>query len=102
MISSLYATENCCCDWSHTHDEAGPYGYDPAAKKLDEEVVELIKHNKLEEIANFEDNYIETAKPDGIWQTLILAGAITSEAREVKFLSYEAPTYFGLICAAIY
>ncbi|MBS4201081.1 extradiol ring-cleavage dioxygenase [Bacillus sp. FJAT-49732] len=89
------------CDWSHSHDEVGPYGYDPAAKKLDEEVVELIKVNQLEKMADFDADFIEAAKPDGIWQTLILAGAISPEERQVEFLSYEAPTYFGLICAAI-
>jgi aromatic ring-opening dioxygenase LigB subunit len=89
------------CDWAHAHDETGPYGYDPAAKKLDEEVVKLIKHNQLEKMSEFSSVFIEAAKPDGIWQTLILAGAINPEDREIEFLSYEAPTYFGLICAAI-
>lgn len=90
------------CDWAHAHDENGPYGFDPAAKKLDEEVVDIIKENELEKMAQFEDEFIEAAKPDGIWQTLILAGAIPIENRKVEFLSYEAPTYFGLICAAYY
>jgi aromatic ring-opening dioxygenase LigB subunit len=89
------------CDWSHAHDETGPYGYDPAAKMLDEEVVILIKQNQLEKMGDFDANFVEAAKPDGIWQTLILAGAIPQEERQVEFLSYEAPTYFGLICAAI-
>jgi len=89
------------CDWLHAHDKKGPYGFDPAAKKLDEEVVELIKDNQLEKMAKFDADFIESAKPDGIWQTLILAGAISPEERQVDFLSYEAPTYFGLICAAI-
>lgn len=89
------------CDWSHAHDENGPYGYDPAAKMLDKEVVALIKQNQLEKMADFDDDFVEAAKPDGIWQTLIMAGAIPSEERRVEFLSYEAPTYFGLICAAV-
>ncbi|MFJ5716145.1 extradiol ring-cleavage dioxygenase [Neobacillus sp. NPDC093127] len=90
------------CDWAHAHDKAGPYGFDPAAKPFDEQVVELIKTNQLEKMAEFEEGFIEAAKPDGIWQTLILAGAIPAEERHVEFLSYEAPTYFGLICAAFY
>ncbi|ETI70585.1 DODA-type extradiol aromatic ring-opening family dioxygenase [Neobacillus vireti] len=90
------------CDWAHAHDEDGPYGFDPAAKAFDEQVVDLIKTNQLEKMAQFEEGFIEAAKPDGIWQTLILAGAIPAEERHVEFLSYEAPTYFGLICAAYY
>lgn len=88
------------CDWSHTHDEAGPYGYHPSAQRLDEEVVQLVKQNKLEEMMKFDNQFIEDAKPDGMWQAMILAGAIPKEERHVKFLSYEAPTYFGLLCAS--
>jgi hypothetical protein len=47
-------------------------------------------------------NLMSAAKPDGIWQTLILAVAIPPEEREVEFLSCETPTYFGLICAAYF
>lgn len=89
------------CDWSHTHDENGPYGYHSAAKELDQEVVTLIKQNQLEKMTEFDDDIVDAAKPDGIWQTLILAGAILPEERHVELLSYEAPTYFGLICASI-
>lgn len=88
------------CDWSHAHAEDGPYGYDPAAAQLDEQVVKIIQSNHLEEMKQFTPEFIEAAKPDGIWQTMILAGAISLDDRNVEFLSYEAPTYFGLICAA--
>jgi aromatic ring-opening dioxygenase LigB subunit len=88
------------CDWAHAHAEDGPYGYHEAAAKLDEQVVELIRTNRLEDMMNFTPDFIEDAKPDGIWQALILAGAIPKEDRRVEFLSYEVPTYFGLICAA--
>jgi aromatic ring-opening dioxygenase LigB subunit len=90
------------CDWAHAHDERGPYGFHPAAKQFDEQAVELIKSNMLEKMADFEENFIDAAKPDGIWQTLILAGAIPPEERKIEFLSYEAPTYFGLICAGYF
>jgi aromatic ring-opening dioxygenase LigB subunit len=89
------------CDWSHTHDVNGPYGYHLAAKELDQEVVTLIKQNQLEKMTEFADDFVDAAKPDGIWQTLILAGAILPEERHVELLSYEAPTYFGLLCASI-
>lgn len=89
------------CDWSHAHNEKGPYGFDPAAKLLDEEVVGLMKTNELEKMAQFDAAYIDAAKPDGIWQSLILAGAIPKKSRKTHFYSYEAPTYFGLLCAEI-
>lgn len=87
------------CDWCHTHDASGLYGYDPAADALDEDIVQFIKDNQLEKMMDIDPERIETAKPDGIWQALILAGAIPKADRHVEFLSYEVPTYFGLICA---
>ncbi|MGV3488121.1 MAG: extradiol ring-cleavage dioxygenase [Tuberibacillus sp.] len=89
------------CDWCHTHDASGPYGFHPSAKKVDEQIVEYIKTGRLESVSDFTPEEIENAKPDGIWQTLMLAGAVPAEERQVEFLSYEAPTYFGLICAEI-
>ncbi len=86
------------CDWSHTHDAAGPYGYHGAAAQLDARVVECLQSGDLEALAGFGPQLIEDAKPDGLWQTLVLAGAIPPGARRPQFLSYEAPTYFGLIC----
>jgi aromatic ring-opening dioxygenase LigB subunit len=88
------------CDWAHAHDKDGPYGFEPAARLFDQEVVEIIKNNQLEKMAGFAEDFIEAAKPDGIWQTLILAGALPLEERKINFLSYEVPTYFGLICAS--
>lgn len=89
------------CDWSHTHDEKGPYGFHPMAEQVDRKVVEDFKNGYLEGVARFSEKEIEEAKPDGIWQTLILCGVLPPEKRQVTFLSYQAPTYFGLICAEV-
>lgn len=90
------------CDWSHTHAESGPYGYHEAAAQLDAQVVDLIRRGDLEALASFDPQFVEDAKPDGLWQALVLAGAIPRESRRTEFLSYEAPTYFGLICAGFW
>ncbi|MFC4638825.1 extradiol ring-cleavage dioxygenase [Deinococcus hohokamensis] len=89
------------CDWSHTHDEAGPYGHHPAAALLDAQVVAHLEAGDLEGLAHFDPQQIEDAKPDGLWQALVLAGALPRPGRQVQLLSYEAPTYFGLLCAAV-
>ncbi len=86
------------CDWAHTHAADGPYGYHEAAAQLDARVVECVRTGQLESLADLAP-LIEDAKPDGQWQALVLAGAIPPEVRRVQFLSYEAPTYFGLLCA---
>lgn len=90
------------CDWSHTHAAEGPYGFDPAAAILDRQVVESVSCNDLEALANFETSLVDAARVDGIWQALVLAGALPGAQRDVEFLSYEAPTYFGLLCAAVH
>lgn len=90
------------CDWAHAHAADGPYGYHPSAAKLDEQVVDLIRSNRIDALANFTSDFIEEAKPDGIWQALVLAGAMPKALREMELLSYEVPTYFGLICALVH
>ena len=89
------------CDWCHTHDASGPYGYHPLAQEVDDKIVERIKAGRLEAVSHFSPEEIDLAKPDGIWQTLILAGIIPENERLIDFLSYEVPTYFGLICAEV-
>ena len=42
---------------------------------------------------------MDDAYADSLWQIAMLAGAL-GESFEVELLSYEAPTYFGMICAA--
>jgi aromatic ring-opening dioxygenase LigB subunit len=42
---------------------------------------------------------VEAAKPDGLWQMAILAGIVDKVKLKAKLLSYDVPTYFGMICA---
>ena len=42
---------------------------------------------------------VESAKADSWWQMLILHGA-TAKGWKGTLLSYEAPTYFGMLTAA--
>jgi len=87
------------CDHGHAHDPKGPYGYSPASKIFDDRVVELIKRDALGELLSFEPAFVSEAKADSFWQMLMLHGAIGDRWRG-DFLSYEAPTYFGMLCAA--
>ena len=87
------------CDHGHAHDPKGPYGYSPASKVFDDRVVDLVKRNALGELRSFEPTFVVDAKADSFWQMLMLHGAI-GDAWRAEFLSYEAPTYFGMLCAA--
>ncbi|WEG11326.1 AmmeMemoRadiSam system protein B [Pullulanibacillus sp. KACC 23026] len=90
------------CDWSHTHDATGPYGFHEEAKRVDQKIVEWVKQGDLEALTTISVKEIEEAKPDGIWQSLILAGTLPKEGRKAEVLCYEAPTYFGLLTAEFY
>ncbi len=87
-------------DHGHAHDANGPYGFDPAAKHYDDRVVELVREDRLGELLDFDPDFIEHAKADSFWQLLMLHGALGGGAWRAELLSYEAPTYFGMLCAA--
>jgi aromatic ring-opening dioxygenase LigB subunit len=88
-------------DHGHAHDPAGPYGFDEAAKEYDDQIVELVGNGRLDALATWDEGFVERAKADSFWQLLMLDGALRSDGRwHSELLSYEAPTYFGMLCAA--
>jgi aromatic ring-opening dioxygenase LigB subunit len=86
-------------DQAHAHDPDGPYGFDPAARIHDEHVVSLLREGRLAALRDLDPALVEAAKPDAWWQELMLLGSI-GEAWTPEVLSYEAPTYYGMLCAA--
>lgn len=86
-------------DQAHTHAAEGPYGFDPAARVHDELIVSILRDGRLYGLLEIDPVLIGAAKPDGWWQMVVLLGAIGDRWRPV-LLSYEAPTYFGMLCAA--
>jgi aromatic ring-opening dioxygenase LigB subunit len=87
-------------DWGHAHDPSGPYGYDPASAEFDKMVQETIKANNLDDLLAADLDFADRAKVDGLWQTVMLAGALHHTPMRGELLSYEAPTYFGMLVAA--
>ena len=86
-------------DHGHAHDVSGPYGLDPAAAEYDAQVVEVVRQNTLAALLDFDPAFVGAAKADSWWQLLMLGGAL-GDGWSSEFLSYEAPTYFGMLCAA--
>ena len=86
-------------DHGHAHEASGPYGFDPAAAEYDERVVELVRQNRLAGLADLDPAFVAAAKADSWWQLLMLHGAL-GEGWSAEFLTYEAPSYFGMLCAA--
>jgi aromatic ring-opening dioxygenase LigB subunit len=85
-------------DHGHAHAADGPYGFDPAAAEFDERVIELVRSNRLDDLPGLGD-LAAAAKADSLWQLLILHGAL-GDGWTAELLSYERPTYFGMLCAA--
>jgi aromatic ring-opening dioxygenase LigB subunit len=86
-------------DQGHAHDKTGPYGFHPASREFDELVVRAIRENNLKQILSLDLQFVENAKPDSLWQIAILEGVLEHVPMKARFVSYQAPTYFGLICA---
>ncbi len=88
------------CDWGHTHKESGPYGYHPAAAEADALVVRALEQNDPGRLIDMDEAQAQNAAIDGLWQTLMLAGALEHTPMRGEVLSYEAPSYYGMIVAA--
>jgi len=84
-------------DHGHAHDPAGPFGFHPAAADYDARVVGNVREQRLGDVLALEA-IVEDAKADSLWQLAMLHGAL-GDAYAAELLSYEAPTYFGLLVA---
>jgi aromatic ring-opening dioxygenase LigB subunit len=85
-------------DHGHAHDSEGPFGFDPAAAEYDARVVDLVRENRLGDVVQLE-SIVAAASADSLWQLVLLHGAL-GDGFDVELLSYERPTYFGMLCAA--
>jgi aromatic ring-opening dioxygenase LigB subunit len=86
-------------DHAHTHDANGAYGFHPSARVFDDLVVAAVRDDDLGRLAAVDRQLLDDAKPDSWWQLLMLQGAL-GDAWHAELLSYEAPTYYGMLCAA--
>ncbi len=56
-----------------------------------------MRSNTLERLVDVSPGLVENAKADSWWQMLILHGA--TRGWKGRLISYEAPTYFGMLTA---
>ena len=61
-------------DQAHAHSRSGPYGFSPAAAKYDGFVLNAIRDNNLRRILSLKPRFVEEAKPDSLWQMVMLHG----------------------------
>jgi aromatic ring-opening dioxygenase LigB subunit len=87
-------------DLGHAHDKDGPYGFDPASAEFDAAAVDAVKAQDLGRLLTFDQPWLKRAATDAFGQMLNLHGAIEGSDFRGELLSYEVPTYFGMMCAA--
>lgn len=85
-------------DMGHAHDENGPYGFDPVSAEFDAATIEAVKDQDLGRLLTFDQTWLKRAATDAYGQILNLYGAIEGTNFHGEFLSYEVPTYFGMMC----
>jgi len=89
-------------DQAHAHKKTGPYGFDRRAAEYDRQVVEAIQRNRLEFLLAMDPGFVEGAKPDSLWQMTMLAGSLSVVPMDGELLSYQVPTYYGMLCASFW
>ena len=89
-------------DQAHAHKKSGPYGFSSRASEYDNLVVDAITRNQLRSITKFPTELVDAAKPDSLWQMAILAGISDRITLTAQLISYDLPTYFGMICAGFH
>lgn len=87
-------------DLGHAHDRNGPYGYDIASSEFDAALIRAVKEQDLGRLLSFDQEWLKRASTDAYGQVLNLHGAIEGMHFRGKLLSYEVPTYFGMMCVA--
>ncbi|MCW3980340.1 MAG: extradiol dioxygenase [Candidatus Bathyarchaeota archaeon] len=87
-------------DQGHAHEKGGPYGFHPASKEYDKLVERAVKDNTLIELLDLKKTFVDDAKPDSLWQIAILVGVLKRVQMEASVISYQAPTYYGMLCAS--
>lgn len=85
-------------DHGHGHTADGPYGFAAESKVYDHRIVEIVRRNALGELVGWDKQDAYDAKADSFWQLLMLHGAL-GDGYDAELLSYEAPTYFGMLTA---
>ncbi|MGD9761734.1 MAG: AmmeMemoRadiSam system protein A [Candidatus Izemoplasmatales bacterium] len=87
-------------DLSHKLKKSGPYGFSQEGLDFDKRFVEIVKSGNLEDLLNFDDNFLEKAAECGLRSFVIMAGILSAYNYEKKLLSYEGPFGVGYATAS--
>lgn len=88
-------------DLSHRLKPKAPAGYNPAAYRFDEEVVEALRENSPNRIIQIDSELRQTAGECGYRSILVALGATGELSAECEVLNYEAPFGVGYLVAQL-
>jgi aromatic ring-opening dioxygenase LigB subunit len=86
-------------DQAHRHTKSGPYGFDKRASEFDRRVVDLIRRDELAQVLRMDPSFVDGARPDSLWQMAMLVGVLSAVPMRGELVSYQVPTYYGMLCA---
>jgi len=102
LLASATGVRRCAliasADHGHGHAADGPYGFAPESAEYDAEIQAVVRDNRLAALRAWDPGFAVAAKADSFWQLLMLHGALGDDF-DAELLSYEAPTYFGMLTA---
>ncbi len=88
-------------DLSHRLKPEAPAGYNPAAYRFDEEVVDALEDNSPNRIIDIDHDLRRTAGECGYRSMLVALGATNKLTPACEVLSYEAPFGVGYLVAQL-
>ncbi len=88
-------------DLSHRLIPGAPAGYNERGAEFDRTLVELLKHGRVEEILNLDQDLIEQAGECGLRPFAIALGMLEGEKINSDIISYEGPFGVGYLVASI-
>ncbi|MDR3079410.1 MAG: hypothetical protein LBV60_00515 [Streptomyces sp.] len=86
------------CDHGHGHQAEGPYGFREESAVFDRQIQEILRDDRMDKLIDFDPEFVKAAAADSWWQMLILHGLL-GKAWKPELLSYEVPTYYGMMVA---
>ena len=87
-------------DLGHRHSADGPFGFDPASAECDQAVLDAVRDNALDRMLDYDPQWVDRGLTEAVEPCLALHGLLEGAGLQAEVLSYEVPTYFGMMCAA--
>lgn len=87
-------------DLSHKLTTNGPYGFDPAGPRFDQQACDALSTANFGALLSLDPATVREAAQCGLNSLLIMAGALDGRSVEAELLSYEGPFGVGYAVAA--